>query len=256
MSKTIVVKYGGAAMENLALCAQVAGEIAKLSKENRVIVVHGGGKEVTAFLNRLGVASKFIDGLRYTDEETLQVAEMFYSGTINKKITSLLQAKGASAVGISGRDGKMAKVNRMPKLGFVGEIKSISTHLIDTLLSANYIPVISPISEEDSGQPVNVNGDEMARAVAQSVKADLLVYLSDVDGLMLGGKVVSKLRAAEIRELVSSPEVTGGMIPKLNSSLSAVENGVGKVVFLNGTKPELIGQVLDEKAINGTVIIE
>jgi len=252
--KTIVVKYGGAAMEDLPLCVEVAGEIVKLSKGNRVVVVHGGGKEVTAFLNRLGVESKFIDGLRYTDEETLQVAEMFYSGTINKKIASLIQAHGAKAVGISGRDGKLASIKRVPNLGFVGEICSISTELIETLLGASYIPVISPISEEDNGQPVNVNGDEMARAVAESLKADLLVYLSDVDGLLISGKVIPKLLASEIKELVSGPEVTGGMIPKLNSALSAVENGVGKVVFLNGTKPERLGQVLSSKELIGTAI--
>ncbi len=239
-------------MEDISLCAEVAGEIARLAQESRVAVVHGGGKEVTAFLGRLGIESKFVNGLRYTDAETLQVAEMFYSGTINKKIVSLLQQKGASAVGISGRDGQMAKVKRVNDLGFVGEIESVTTKLIETLQSNNFIPVISPISEEDSGQAVNVNGDEMARAIAEALKADALIYLSDVDGLMLGGKVVKKLIASEIRELLTSPEITGGMIPKLNSALSALEQGVKKVLFLNGTKPELMRQALSDQNTSGT----
>jgi acetylglutamate kinase len=252
--KTIVVKYGGAAMENQTLCAAVAKEIVKLSKDNRVVVVHGGGKEVTSFLDRLGIESKFINGLRFTDKESLQIAEMFYSGTINKKIVSLIQLEGALAVGISGRDAKFAKIKRVPELGFVGEIESVSTNLIETLLKNSYIPVISPISEEESGQPVNVNADEMGRAVAEALKADVLIYLSDVDGLMLKGQVVQNLCASEIKELLTSPEITGGMIPKLKSSLTAVEHGVKKVCFLNGKKPELLQQITSDKIDCGTII--
>ena len=201
--KTIVVKYGGAAMEDISLCALVAEEIAKLSRDNRVIIVHGGGKEVSVLQSRLGLEPKFIDGLRFTDEKSLEVAEMLLSGTINKRIVSLLQLHGVSAVGISGRDGRMATMNRVNGLGFVGEVQDISTKLGNLLLNGGFIPVISPISEEDSGQPLNVNADEMARAVAEAFKAEALVYLSDVDGLMLGGKVVRQLYAHQIRDLLN-----------------------------------------------------
>jgi len=252
--KTIIVKYGGAAMEDLALCKQVAGEIAKLSKSNRVIVVHGGGKEVSALQNRLGLETKFIDGIRYTDEKSLEVAEMLLSGTINKRIVSLLQLHGVSAIGISGRDGRMAKMKRVLEAGFVGEVQSVATKVVDLLLSGGFIPVVSPISEEESGQPLNVNADEMARAIAEAFKADALVYLSDVDGLMLGGKVVSKLLATQIGDLLDSPEVTGGMIPKLKSSLSAVEMGVGKVIFLNGNNLESLQDVVSDDISSGTTI--
>lgn len=253
--KTIVIKYGGAAMEDYALCARVAKEIVKLGESNRIVVVHGGGKEVSKFLAKMGVESRFINGIRYTDADTLEIAEMFYSGTINKKIVSLIQLAGRMAVGISGRDSRMAKIKRLSELGFVGEIESVSTELLKTLLNNNFIPVMSPISEEEDGQPVNVNADEMARAVAESLKADILVYLSDVDGLILEGAVVHRLTAEMIKGLLSNPEITGGMIPKLNSSLHAVENGVKRVCFLNGLKPELFHHITAETVLEGTSIV-
>jgi acetylglutamate kinase len=253
--QTIVVKYGGAAMEDLALCAKVAREIAALkSADVRLIVVHGGGKEISSQLTKAGIESKFVNGLRFTDEATLDVVEMLLSGTINKRIVSMIQKNGVDAVGISGRDSKLAIVTRVPDIGFVGEIESVSIKLVDTLLKNDFIPVISPISEEENGQAVNVNADEMARAIAEAVKADILVYLSDVDGLLIGGKVVPKLNGSQVNELLQSPEVTGGMIPKLRSSLSAVENGVGRVIFLNGTKPELIAALLASDFGEGTSI--
>ena len=255
MNQKIIIKYGGAAMDEPALTFEVARRIAAFRKRgDDVVVVHGGGKEVTRHLERLQIQSHFVNGLRYTDAETLEAAEMLLSGTINKRIVSMIQQAGEKAIGLSGRDGRIAQITRLPELGFVGAIESISPELLELLLSRNYIPVVSPISEEDSGQAVNVNADEMARAIASGLSANTLIFLTDVDGLLLEGKLVHRCPASEIEKLLKHPEVKGGMIPKLEGALQAIRGGVSRVLFLNGKNPELLDQVLVNGLASGTEI--
>lgn len=239
----ILIKYGGAAMEDQQLCRAIAEQITKLfASGNQVVVVHGGGKEITAELQKVGAQAKFVNGLRYTDAETLRICEMVLSGSINKRLVSYLMSFGAQAVGISGRDQRIILVEKLTSsdLGFVGEVKKVSPRLLELLLTESIIPVISPVCEDLAGQPYNVNADEVAQSLAESLRVDELVFLSDVDGLTIGGEVVQKLSAAEVKKLLTHPEVKGGMIPKLTGALRAVENGVKHVRFLNGTKPKLL----------------
>lgn len=227
--------------EDPALCRELMAQIANLKNHQfSPIVVHGGGKEITKELDKLQRETKFINGLRYTDAESMRVVEMLLSGVINKRITSSLNLAGAKAVGISGRDAKMFCMSVRADLGFVGEVEKVDTFLVELLLQNSFIPCISPIGEDLNGNPLNVNADEAARAVAEALRVEALVYLSDVDGLMIGGKLIKQQNQAELKNLIAHPDVTGGMIPKLQGALHALQSGIEVVKFLNGMKPETI----------------
>ncbi|MXO75260.1 acetylglutamate kinase [Altererythrobacter aerius] len=251
--RTFVVKYGGHAMGDPAAARDFAEDIVLLKAVGiNPVVVHGGGPQIGAMLKRLGVESTFVDGLRVTDKATAEVAEMVLSGAINKELVGWIAAAGGKAVGISGKDGGMvsaAKVRRTAKdpesnieqaidLGFVGEPTRVDTLLIDTAVAADMIPVIAPIGAGEDGHTYNINADTMAGAVAAALGAARLFLLTDVAGVLdKSGALLSDLTPAGIAALKADGTITGGMIPKLDTCVHAVEAGCEAAVVLDGRVP-------------------
>lgn len=232
-------------MENLSLMGKVAEVIAGFHRRQKeIVVVHGGGKEISSWLTRIGKEPKFIDGLRYTDEETLEVMEMVLSGLINKRLVSVFGLLGVECIGLSGRDLGILKGQKLPGLGYAGEVVRVKAEPILKLVHQGFLPCLSPVGEDPQGNSLNINADEAARAIAEGLRAEELIYLSDIDGLMIGGKLISICSSKELKAHLSSPEVTGGMRPKLLSTLRALEGGVQKVRFINALRPEGLQQVL------------
>ena len=245
-------------MEEPALMREVAQVIADLHRAHKeIVVVHGGGKEISSWLARMGREPKFIDGLRYTDEETLEVMEMVLSGLINKRLVSIFGLLGVECIGLSGRDLGILKGQRLPGLGYAGEVVRVNAEPILKLASQGFLPCLSPVGEDSEGNALNINADEAARAIAEGLQAEELIYLSDIDGLMIGGNVISTCSSGELRGYLASPEVTGGMRPKLLSTLKALEGGVGKVRFLNALKPDSLRAVLAGEPVRaGSVFVQ
>jgi acetylglutamate kinase len=253
--KTFVIKYGGHAMGDPEAAQDFAEDVVLLKAVGiNPIVVHGGGPQIGAMLKKLGVVSEFIDGLRVTDAETAKVAEMVLSGAINKELVSWIGQAGGKAVGISGKDGGFViaeKVNRTARdpdsniervidLGFVGEPTHIDRTILDTLSSAGMIPVIAPIGVDKTGQTYNINADTMAGAVAAAMGAARLFLLTDVAGVLdKQGHLLTDLNPAQIQALRTDGTVTGGMIPKLETCIHAVEGGAEAAVILDGRVPHV-----------------
>jgi acetylglutamate kinase len=268
--KTFVVKYGGHAMGDAALARDFASDIVLLKAVGiNPVVVHGGGPQIGAMLKRVGVESNFIDGLRVTDKETAEIAEMVLSGSINKELVSWINAAGGRAVGISGKDGgfvKAVKVQRTKKdpdsnierivdLGFVGEPETVDRSIIDTISAAGMIPVIAPIGVGDDGHTYNINADTMAGAVAAALGASRLLLLTDVAGVLdKQGKLLTDLTPADIEALQADGTISGGMIPKLETCVDAVQAKVDAAVILDGRVPHamLIEMFTDRGA--GTLV--
>lgn len=240
--KTIVVKYGGSAMEDKDLMTQVVGDIELLKLMGmRVVLVHGGGKAISALLKRLNLPVAFKDGLRVTDDATMEAVQEVLIGKVNQQLVWALNEYGHNAVGISGADGKTLKAVAVSKeLGRVGRIREVSPELIETILDDDYIPVIASVACGPDGF-FNVNADEAAAEVAKALHADKLVYLTDVDGLLSDvndkDSLIRSLTKYETRKILESGELDGGMIPKITSILDAMDNGVAEVVILNGKTP-------------------
>jgi acetylglutamate kinase len=253
--KTFVIKYGGHAMGDPAAARDFAEDVVLLKAVGiNPIVVHGGGPQIGAMLKKLGVESSFIDGLRVTDAETAKVAEMVLSGAINKELVSWIAQAGGKAVGISGKDGgfviaeKLGRTTRDPDsnieravdLGFVGEPKHIDRTILDTLSAAGMIPVVAPIGVDDAGQTLNINADTMAGAVASAMGAARLFLLTDVAGVLdKDGNLLTDLDPAQINQLMNDGTVSGGMIPKLDTCVAAVEGGAEAAVILDGRVPHV-----------------
>ncbi|GAA4766595.1 acetylglutamate kinase [Stakelama sediminis] len=251
--KTFVVKYGGHAMGDPALARNFAEDVVLLKAVGiNPVVVHGGGPQIGAMLRQLGVESEFIDGLRVTDAETAKVAEMVLSGAINKEIVGWIGQAGGRAVGLSGKDGgfvRAAKVRRTARdpdsnierildLGFVGEPEAIDRRVIDTVSAAGMIPVVAPIGVGADGHTYNINADTMAGAIAGALEAARLFLLTDVPGVLDKDKqLLTDLDPAAIARLRDDGTITGGMIPKLETCVSAVEAGVDAAVILDGRVP-------------------
>lgn len=239
--KTIVVKYGGSLMVDDELKPLFAEDIALLKYVGiNPIIVHGGGKEISKWLEKLGKESVFIDGLRVTDSETMEITEMVLSGKINSEVVSMINQEGGKAVGLSGKDGNLfvgrkkdTKENK--DLGFVGDIIEVNTNLLNTLSTSGYIPVISSVGVSESGQGLNMNADHVAEAIATALKAQKLIYLTDVQGLKIDGELVTGLSLADTRKLLTHKDVQGGMLPKLTCSATAIQEGVSQVHIINGT---------------------
>jgi acetylglutamate kinase len=247
---TFVVKYGGHAMGDPEAARDFAEDIVLMKAVGiNPIVVHGGGPQIGAMLKKLGVESSFVDGLRVTDAETAKVAEMVLSGAINKEIVGWIAQAGGKAVGISGKDGgfvtaeKVARTTRDPDsniesvvdLGFVGEPKKIDRTILDTISAAGMIPVVAPIGVGADGHTYNINADTMAGSIAAAITADRLFLLTDVAGVLdKDGALLSDLDPAKINALRADGTVTGGMIPKLETCITAVEGGVDAAVILDG----------------------
>ena len=240
--KTVVVKYGGSAVEDPKHMVQVLGDIELLKLMGmRVVLVHGGGKAISAMLARLNMPVQFKNGLRVTDEDTMEAVQEVLIGKVNQQLVWALNEYGHNAVGISGADGKTLKaVPVSPELGRVGHIREVSPELIETILDDDYIPVIASVACGPDGF-FNVNADEAASAVAEALHADKLIYLTDVDGLFADvndkGSLIRSLTKAETKSILASGELAGGMVPKVRSIVEAMDRGVSEVVILNGKSP-------------------
>ncbi len=241
-NKKVVVKYGGSAMLDENLQLNVIKDVALLKLVGmQPIIVHGGGKEITKWLGLLGHESKFIEGLRFTDEQTMEVAEMVL-GKVNKNLVQLVEKLGVKAAGISGKDGSTFKVEKRTvngqDIGFVGNIKEVNTDLINTLIDNNFIPIIAPIGLDDEYQNYNINADDAACAVATAIGAEKLAFLTDIEGVYADPKdkssLISVLTLDKVDELLESGFIGGGMLPKLKNCVDAVKNGVARVHILDG----------------------
>lgn len=243
--RTIVVKYGGAAMEDERLMTQVVADIELLKLMGmRVVVVHGGGKAISALLSRLNIPVKFKDGLRVTDDATMEVVMEVLIGKVNQQLVWALNEYGHNAVGISGADGKTFKCSPVsPELGRVGQINEVDTSLIDSILDDGYVPVVASVGCGPDGF-YNVNADVAASKVAQALGADKLVYLTDVDGLYADYRdkdsLVTSLTRSEAHELLEAGTLDGGMIPKITAIAEALDAGVSEVHINNGTFPHAL----------------
>ena len=251
--KTFVVKYGGHAMGDARLARNFAEDIVLLKAVGiNPVVVHGGGPQIGAMLARVGVQSEFVDGLRVTTKETAEIAEMVLSGAINKELVSWIGQAGGSAIGISGKDGGFVKatklrrterdpdsnIERIIDLGYVGEPKRVDRSVVDRISAAGMIPVIAPIGVGDDGATYNINADTMAGAVASALRAARLFLLTDVPGVLdKQGELLTDLDPAKIQALVDEGTISGGMIPKLETCVKAVQEGVDAAVVLDGRIP-------------------
>ncbi len=235
----VVIKVGGAVMTQAPLSRSFAEDVALLQHAGvHPLIVHGGGPQVTELAERLGLETSFVDGIRVTDRDTLDVATMVLAGTINTDLVAMLVANDVRAVGLSGVDGGLALVRRLasPDLGFVGEIVRVDASVLRTLMSQGFVPVVASIAADETGHRYNVNADTMAGELAAGVEADKLVYVNDVPGVIgAGGDLLSELGAQQaLNVLAQDGVVDGGMIPKLESAVRAVKAGVRRVHLLDG----------------------
>ena len=255
-NKTVVVKYGGHAMGNAALGQAFARDIALLKQSGvNPIVVHGGGPQIGAMLTRMGIESKFEGGLRVTDEKTVEIVEMVLAGSINKDIVRMINAEGEWAIGLCGKDGNMvyaekahktikdpdSNIERILDLGFVGEPVEVDRTLLDLLAHSEMIPVIAPVAPGRDGHTYNINADTFAGAIAGALEASRLLFLTDVPGVLdKNGKLIDELTVAQAHGLMEDGTISGGMIPKVETCIEAIERGVEGVVILNGKTPHAV----------------
>ena len=253
---TIVIKYGGHAMVDEKLKKDFARDIALLKFVGlNPVVVHGGGPQINSVLDQMGIRPQFVRGMRLTDERTMDVVEMVLGGKVNKAIVHQINQEGGKAVGLSGKDGgliqarklkivQQADSNKPPEIidpGLVGEVTGIKSEIIDKLTQHGFIPIIAPVGAGEAGETFNINADLVASRIAMALRAGRLVLLTDVDGVLDdGGKLISSVDAAQIRKMIDDQRISGGMIPKIEYGLKALENGVEKVQIINGTKPHSI----------------
>jgi acetylglutamate kinase len=258
--KTIVVKFGGNAMAGGGQAADFAQDIV-LMKQTGIdpVVVHGGGPQIGAMLSRLEIPSTFVDGLRVTDQAAIDVVEMVLTGSINKQIVSSINAAGGRAVGLSGKDSTMLLARKLLKngvdLGFVGEPEKVNPDVLHTLMKQEIIPVIAPIGVGAAGETYNVNADTVAGAVAGAMKAERLVLLTDVEGVLdAEKKLIPRLTVEEARALIKNGTIKGGMIPKIETAIDAVDGGVHAAVILDGRIPHVLLLELFTEHGAGTLI--
>lgn len=240
--KIIVVKYGGSAMIDEDLKKNVIKDVALLKLVGfKPIIVHGGGKEISGWINKVGMETTFVNGLRVTDKPTMEIAEMVL-GKVNKGLVQMMESVGVKAVGISGKDGKTIIVDKKysggKDIGFVGEVKDIDTTLIKTLLENDFVPVICPIGIDEKFQTYNINADDAACAIAMAVKAEKLAFLTDIEGVYKDPEdpstLISELTTEEAKDFLDGGNIGGGMLPKLKNCIDAVESGVSRVHILDG----------------------
>ncbi len=242
----IVIKYGGSAMIKEDLKVSFAKDVVLLKHLGmHPLIVHGGGKRISELMEKLGKKPQFVEGHRVTDSETVEIVEMVLSGVVNKEIVTNIIKNGGKAVGISGKDNFTIKAKKKLykdiDIGFVGQVEKINNELIVSLIQGGYIPVISPLGVDDDGNSYNINADDVVAEIAVSLKAEKLIYLTDVDGIYRDindkNSLISSITVKELQSLIDSDIATGGMIPKLTSIIKAIERGVNKVHIINGTIP-------------------
>jgi len=261
--KRVVVKYGGAAMQDCTLKQKVMQDISLMKFVGmHPIVVHGGGPEINAMLKRLHIKSAFIEGMRVTDGDTMEIVEMVLGGKVNKEIVSGINASGGKAVGLSGKDGGLitaAPLDPEGRMGFVGRVAEVNPQIIETVIENGYIPVIAPIGIDPEGQSYNINADLVAAAIAVAMKADKLVLLTDVPGLLADpaqpDSLISVLKISEVPGLEADGTIAGGMIPKIQCCVEAVEGGVGRTHIIDGRVPHsILLEIFTDEGV-GTMVV-
>jgi len=260
----VVVKYGGSAMVDNDIKMSVIQDIAMLKRIGiKPVVVHGGGNTITQLLDRLGKKSQFVDGLRVTDAETAQVAEMVLSGNISKELVQCLQSQGINAVGINGKDGDtlvaVKKLSDGKDLGFVGEVSKVNTGLLETLIANDFVPVVAPVGTDSLGNTYNINADYAASAIAGALHAQKLVFLTDVEGILRDrndpDSILRHLTLAEAEAFIADGTISGGMIPKAQCCMDGIRQGVQSVHILDGRLPHsMLLEIFTNEGI-GTMMI-
>ena len=261
--KIIVVKYGGSAMSNEELQKNVIKDVTLLKLVGfKPIIVHGGGKEISRWVGKVGKEARFVNGLRVTDEETMEIAEMVLN-KVNKSLVTMVQELGVRAVGVSGKDGGLLSVDKKyadgQDIGFVGNIKEVNPKVLYDLLEKDFLPIVAPVGLDDTFQTYNINADDAACAIARAVGADKLVFLTDIEGLYKDvndkSSFISRLTAEQAEELIGGGFIGGGMLPKLSNCTSAIRNGVNRVHILDGRIPHcLLLEIFTNQGI-GTAIV-
>jgi acetylglutamate kinase len=260
--KTVVIKYGGSAMLDCNLKRMVMQDIVLMKFVGlNPVVVHGGGPEINKMLERLSIESKFVNGLRVTDEVTMEIVEMVLTGRINKEIVSLINELGGQAIGVSGKDGGLLKAEKDTSngdIGYVGKIVDVNIDVITMMLERGYIPVIAPTSFGDDGETYNVNADTAAGKIAEALKAEKLILLTDVEGILSNindkSSLISRMDLEHAKEFMNSGRINGGMIPKLECCIKAVENGVKRAHIIDGRLTHsLLLEIFTDEGI-GTMI--
>ncbi len=261
--KIVVVKYGGSAMVDHELKKNVIEDVVLLKLVGfKPIIVHGGGKEISRWVSKVGMEPHFVNGLRVTDAETMEVAEMVL-GKVNKELVSLVQSLGVKAVGISGKDGGLLQVTKKSSdgedIGFVGEIRQVTPKILEDLLEKDFLPIVCPIGMDADFQTYNINADDAACAIASAMNAEKLAFLTDIEGVYKDPKdpasLISELHVHEAQKLITQGNVGGGMIPKLNNCINAIQEGVNRVHILDGRIPHsLLLEIFTNKGI-GTAIL-
>lgn len=271
--KTIVIKYGGNAMINEELKQKVMEDVSLLKYVGmRPVIVHGGGPDITQFLKKVGKQSAFVSGLRVTDEETVEIAEMVLDGKVNSDIVNMLNCRGVKAVGLSGKDAGLIKASKKlatvydeagkqanVDIGYVGQVAAIDTSILDTLLDNGYIPVIAPIGVGDDGESYNINADYVAAEIAGALKAEKLLLLTDTEGVYKDFEdkdtFISTLTVTEAKDYIKTGIISGGMIPKIEACLKSIESGTNKVHIIDGRQPHsIILELLTSSGIGTQVI--
>lgn len=261
--KIIVVKYGGSAMVDDELKKSVIEDVTLLKLVGfKPIIVHGGGKEISSWVGKIGKEAKFINGLRVTDEETMEIAEMVL-GKVGKSLVTMTEELGVKAISISGKDGMLLKVDKKysdgQDIGFVGDIKEVNPSILLDLLEKDFLPIVCPIGLDDDFNTYNINADDAACAIARAVNAEKLAFLTDIEGVYKDPKdpetLISELNVNEAKKLIENGNIGGGMLPKLNNCIDAIENGVSRVHILDGRIAHcLLLEIFTNKGV-GTAII-
>ena len=262
--KTFVIKYGGNAMSDKSIAMKVAQDLVLLKLVGiNIVIVHGGGPQIDEFLSKLDKPRKFHNGLRVTDNETMDLVEMVLTGRVNKDIVSMLNKAGGYAFGLTGKDASFIKAKKIKSqiknrkktdLGRVGEVVKVDPSLLLNLISDKFIPVISPIGVDSKGDSLNINADVVASEIAAVLKCEKLIFMTDTDGVMKKSKLIPNVSIGEISKLIKNQTITGGMIPKIESAKLAIKKNVKSAHIINGTSPHsLLLEVFTEKGV-GTAI--
>ena len=261
--KVIVVKYGGSAMVDENLKKSVISDVTLLKLVGfKPIIVHGGGKEISKWVGKVGKEPEFINGLRVTDEETMDIAEMVL-GRVNKSLVSMVESLGVKAIGISGKDGGLLKVKKKysdgKDIGYVGEISEVDPQILFDMMEKDFLPIICPVGLDDEFNTYNINADDAACAVARAVGANKLAFLTDIEGLYRDfndkSSLISEIKVSEAKELIAGGTIGGGMLPKLSNCIDAIEAGVSRVHIIDGRIPHsILMEIFSDRGV-GTAIL-
>ncbi len=252
-NKSIVIKFGGSLLDNKNIRETFWEDIKVLAKSNKVVIVHGGGKEISRYLELLNLEIKFVNGKRYTDSKIMEIVEMLLSGKINKMLTSELSSLGVNAIGLSGRDGNLIQAKRNEILGEVGIPKDLNLNFLNKILESHFLPIISPVSSDKFGNSLNINADDAASFLAEGIKADNLIFMTDAPGVMLDKNdkksVINFLDKKKALDLIDKKAITDGMIPKILSSFNSIDNGVKEVNIIDGNISGIINKFFNNNFV-------